>query len=174
MRTIVLLMITLAALSGCTDDADGDGGHGDGCDHLTGQAHDDCHAGQGGGGSGGGNGGGNGGGDGTGIMEPNQTNEVSITFTGTYPGTVTYDKTSVSVPANTTVILEFCNNDNAANPFGDHDLVVEGIEGAATDIIDGGTCTTVEFFSGPPQETKFFCSVGAHRSQGMEGDFVVV
>lgn len=166
MRTIVILMLAVAALSGCTDDAGSDDGHGDGCDHLTGQAHDDCHAEQ--------DGHNDGGGDGTGgSMEPNATSEVTITFTGTYPGTVTYDKTSVTVPANTTIYLEFCNNDNAANPFGDHDLVVEGIEGAATDIIDGGTCDTIEFFSGPPQETKFFCSVGAHRSQGMEGDFIV-
>ncbi len=171
MRRILFLLLVAAALAGCTDDAASDD-HGDDCDHLEGEAHQQCHdAGEGGSG---GEGSGGSGGNGTAINEPAPaTEEVTIRFTGTYPGTVTYDKTSVTVPANTTIVLEFCNDDQAANPFGDHDLVVEGIEGASTSVIDGGTCETIEFNSGPPQETKFYCAVGAHRSQGMEGDFIV-
>lgn len=163
MRTLVLLMFTLAALSGCTDDAPDDG-HSDGCDHLTGDAHDQCHEEQ--------DGANDNPDDGTGIDE-SMTHNVSIRFTGNYPVTVTYDQDSLTVPANTTIMLEFCNDDSPASPTSQHDFVVENIEGASTEIISGGTCATIEFFSGPPQETKFYCSVGQHRGGGMEGDFIV-
>jgi plastocyanin len=55
-----------------------------------------------------------------------------------------------------------------------HDVVVEDADGnelARTDVITGGsTSTTATFEAG---DYTFFCSVDAHRDQGMEGALTV-
>ncbi len=172
---LLVLLLLSAALSGCTDDDDS---HGDGCEDAA--DHDACHAemegggsgGMGGGGSGSGSSGGSGnaGGNDTGVEEPRQVVQVTISWNGAYQVNGAYDQSTLTVPANSTVELTFINNDPA---FG-HDFVVEDIEGAATAVLGAsGGQETITFDVGAPADLKFYCSVPGHRNGGMEGDFIV-
>jgi plastocyanin len=54
-----------------------------------------------------------------------------------------------------------------------HDFIVEGTD-IQTEIITGGNQTTIEFTApDEPGEYTFYCSVGNHRAQGMEGTLTV-
>lgn len=50
-----------------------------------------------------------------------------------------------------------------------HNLTVEGL-GVATKTIPGGQSDTVEFTVEEAGSYTYYCSVGNHRAQGMEGD----
>lgn len=54
-----------------------------------------------------------------------------------------------------------------------HDFVIDEIAGAKTSIIKGGETTSVTFTPTTAGTFKFYCSVGNHRSQGMEGTVTV-
>jgi plastocyanin len=54
-----------------------------------------------------------------------------------------------------------------------HDFVVDEIPGAKTDIIKGGESTSITFTPTTAGTFKFYCSVGNHRAQGMEGTVTV-
>lgn len=61
----------------------------------------------------------------------------------------------------------------------DHDLVIEGIEGAKVPVIAGGQSKSVEFTPTAAGEYKMYCTVGggtplAHRDHGMAGTVTVV
>lgn len=65
---------------------------------------------------------------------------------------------------------------NLTNSGGKHDWVVDEISGAATAIINSGQSDSITFTvpqSAAGKTYKFYCSVGNHRAQGMEGNFVV-
>ncbi len=54
-----------------------------------------------------------------------------------------------------------------------HDWVVDEFDGAATRIISSGDVDVIEFVAGQPGEYEYYCSVGAHRANGMVGRFIV-
>jgi plastocyanin len=54
-----------------------------------------------------------------------------------------------------------------------HDFVIDEISGARTEIIQPGQTTTVEFTPTQAGTFTYYCSVGSHRAQGMEGTVVV-
>ena len=58
---------------------------------------------------------------------------------------------------------------------GTHDLVIDDILGASTSIVSKGSTTTIEFTIPDDADSSydFYCSVGNHRAQGMEGTMVV-
>lgn len=103
-----------------------------------------------------------------------QPDEVSITVAavGTYPIDPAFDPADLAVPAGALVHVTF--NNNEANGLSQHDWVVEGIDGAATQAIAPGGSITVDF-TAPAQagQFTFFCSIGDHRSRGMEGTLSV-
>lgn len=53
-----------------------------------------------------------------------------------------------------------------------HDLVIEGVNGAATDIVGPGATDSFTVTLEPGEYTMY-CSVGNHRAQGMEVTFTV-
>jgi plastocyanin len=54
-----------------------------------------------------------------------------------------------------------------------HDFVIDEIAGARTEIIQPGETTTIEFTPTAAGTFTYYCSVGNHRAQGMEGTVTV-
>lgn len=102
---------------------------------------------------------------------PPEVVDLSVSLSGAYPATIAYDPATLSAPANSTVNLTFTNTDQ--NPLISHDWVLEGVEGAATDVIGNGETSTVSFAAPAVGTYVFFCSVPGHRDNGMEGEFTV-
>lgn len=78
---------------------------------------------------------------------------------------IAYDQSSLEAPAGA-VTVNFTNDSGIP-----HDVVIEdssGNEVAATDQITSGS-TSAEADLEAGQEYTFYCSVDAHRDQGMEG-----
>ncbi len=99
--------------------------------------------------------------------------KLTVRTTGTHPVDPGFDTDRIEVAAGATVELTLVNGD--ANPTVPPDLVVEGVDGAATQQISPGDETTVTFTAPmEPGEWPFYCSLGNHRELGMEGVFVVV
>jgi len=102
-----------------------------------------------------------------------RTVDVAMAAVGVYPIDPAFDPERIEVPAGATVNLTFTNNEE--NGLSSHDFVVEGIEGASTAVLGPGSSTTITFTApDEPGEYVFFCSVGDHRSRGMEGVLAVV
>jgi len=55
---------------------------------------------------------------------------------------------------------------------GTHDWVVDEFDDAATEIVTTG-CDTIEFTADTAGSYDYYCSVGNHRAQGMEGMLTV-
>lgn len=152
MRPWLILLMLLAAFtfSGClSDDGDGDGG-------------DDPDGGDDG----------NGGGDGNSSMEPDPVT-IEVALTGAYPVNIAFDPSAITVKAGQQVTIKFTNNDQ--NPIPGHDWVLEGFEDtASTDVADNGETVEVTFTApSEPGDYAFYCSIGDHRDQGMEGTLTV-
>ena len=78
---------------------------------------------------------------------------------------VSYDSTSFEASAGE-VTIEYTNDSGLP-----HNVTLEDVDGGATDTIESGsTNVTVSLEAG---EYTFFCSVGDHRANGMEGTLVV-
>ena len=81
---------------------------------------------------------------------------------------IAYDQTSLDAPAGT-VTINFTNDSGI-----EHDVVIEDADGneiAATDqITSGSTSAEADLEAG---DYTFYCSVDAHRDQGMEGPLTV-
>jgi plastocyanin len=58
------------------------------------------------------------------------------------------------------------------NTGGNHDFVIDELD-VATPVIGGGETTSVTFTADETGEFPFYCSVGNHRSAGMEGTLIV-
>lgn len=58
------------------------------------------------------------------------------------------------------------------NESGMHNFVIDQFD-ARTPVIAGGATATVEFTAGSAGTYDFYCGVGNHRAQGMEGTFTV-
>lgn len=96
---------------------------------------------------------------------------LDVGLTGIYPFTIAYDPVRIEVESGAEVTIRFTNSDQ--NPVMSHDWVLEGVDGASTEVIGIGETSEVTFIAPAPGEYAFFCSVGDHRSNGMEGVFVV-
>lgn len=94
------------------------------------------------------------------IDEPSVTEVLEITIIGTE---FAFSPSSITAQAGQQVIINFKNQGNAP-----HDLVIEGL-GVRTAIIGGKQTDTIEFIAPASGSYTFFCSVGSHRSIGMEG-----
>lgn len=106
-----------------------------------------------------------------GISVPQQVNvSIEIRTSGTYPIDPAYNK-DLEVPAGANVTLTFYNDD--ANSVVEHDWYAD-IDGAATPRIGSGESVTINFIAPEPGDYQFWCSVGNHRSSGMEGTLTVV
>lgn len=78
-----------------------------------------------------------------------------------------YTPSSLTMKAGEKIRLTFISDDMV------HDFIVEGTD-IATDQIKGGDQTVIEFTAPEePGEYTFYCSVGNHRAQGMEGTLTV-
>lgn len=142
---LALLVLSAAFLGGCTDsDAENDGSD-EGQDQ---QANDTNN-----------------------TTAPPEPVSVDVKLSGIYPGTIAYDPAEIKVPANSSVTVTFTNNDQ--NPLVSHDWVLEGVDGAATEVIANGETDNVTFLAPDVGSYKFYCSVPGHRDNGMEGDFIV-
>ena len=56
---------------------------------------------------------------------------------------------------------------------GFHDWVLDEFGAATEQVKDGGGMTSVEFVADKKGTFEYYCSVGQHRANGMEGKFVV-
>ena len=78
-----------------------------------------------------------------------------------------FSPSSITVGEGERIRLTFKNTGNLP-----HNLTVEGL-GIATRTISGGATNTVEFVVEESGTYTTFCSVGNHRSLGMEGELSV-
>ncbi len=54
-----------------------------------------------------------------------------------------------------------------------HNFIIDEINGAKTAMVSAGQTTTIEFTPTKAGTFKFYCGVGNHRAQGMEGTVTV-
>jgi len=78
-----------------------------------------------------------------------------------------FTPSSISVKAGEKVRVSFTN----AGSF-PHNITFDGLN-VASDTISPGESTTVEFTASESGTFNFYCSVGNHRAQGMEGSLEV-
>ncbi|MFA5944762.1 MAG: cupredoxin domain-containing protein [Candidatus Thermoplasmatota archaeon] len=96
---------------------------------------------------------------------------LAIASVGAYPVNPSFDPSTASVPAGAVVHVSFSNND--VLPI-QHNIVVEGIPGAASDTIGSGDQSAFNFIApDSPGEFTFYCAIGDHRERGMEGTLTV-
>ena len=81
-----------------------------------------------------------------------------------------FDPDEIEVEAGETVEFVFVNEE------GTHDLVLEDGEGErveGTEVISGGETDSFTYTFEEEDDYEIYCSVGTHRSQGMEGTVTV-
>lgn len=98
--------------------------------------------------------------------------EVSVDATGTYPFNPALSPARIEVPAGTELTVHFANRDN--NPFVGHDVYFSGVEEGTAVLNNGGSESITFVVDLEPGEYPYWCTVGNHRDQGMEGVLVVV
>lgn len=77
-----------------------------------------------------------------------------------------YSQETITVEQGERVRVEMISAD------GLHDFVIDEL-GVESEQIDTGATTTFEFVADETGEFDFYCSVGNHRAQGMEGTLIV-
>ncbi len=60
-----------------------------------------------------------------------------------------------------------------SNKEGIHNWVLDEFDGAKTKTIAAGESETVQFVADKKGTFEYYCSVGAHRANGMKGNFIV-
>jgi len=73
---------------------------------------------------------------------------------------------TITVQEGDTVRIEFTSTQ------GFHDFVVKEFNASTTKVSDGGS-TFVEFVADKKGTFEYYCSVGAHRANGMKGNVIV-
>ncbi len=96
---------------------------------------------------------------------------LSVATAGQYPVDPRFEPRTLAVAAGARVTLDFRNGDAA--PIVEHDWVLDGVDGARTDVVSPGESTTVTFTAPTSGEYVYYCSVGDHRARGMEGRWTV-
>ena len=99
------------------------------------------------------------------TVEPTSeaTNEVTFELTGQ---PYEYSLNEIRVSQGDLVTIEFTSTD------GFHDFNIDEL-GVASDRVNTGNTTTVQFTADQVGTFNFYCSVSNHRAQGMEGVFIV-
>jgi plastocyanin len=77
------------------------------------------------------------------------------------------DNPTLRVQQGDTVRIEFTSTD------GFHDWVLDGFDAATERVRPDDEMTVVEFVADEVGTFSYYCSVGSHRQQGMEGIIVV-
>lgn len=102
---------------------------------------------------------------------PDPTAEPDVTFEMEAEGRVFIvdgeQNPELNVEEGDVVEVDFCVTE------GTHDWVVDEFDGAATDILTADQCETIQFTADQQGSFEYYCSVGSHREEGMEGTFVV-
>lgn len=78
-----------------------------------------------------------------------------------------YSSNTITVEEGQTVELTFTSTG------GSHDFVIDEFAGASTSVLQTGETETITFVADKKGSFDFYCSVGSHRSLGMEGTFIV-
>ena len=96
---------------------------------------------------------------------------LAVAAAGAYPVNPSFSPSTAAVPANAVIHTTFTNGDLL--PI-QHNWVVAGITGAASDTIGSGEQSTFDFTTpATPGEYTFYCAIGDHRERGMEGTLTV-
>lgn len=112
----------------------------------------------------------------TGTGDPGNTTDppkasIAIDATGFYPASPALTPARFEVASGTLLTITYTNRDS--NPFIGHDLFVDGVD-VGTQQLANGQSTTLEFLvTLDPGEYAYYCRIGNHRDQGMEGVMVV-
>ena len=93
------------------------------------------------------------------ITEADKTIEISAS-------NFTYDKKEIRVKKGEKVTIKFTNGE------GFHDFVIDELE-VKTQRIPEGQSETVMIPTDKIGEYAYYCSVGSHRAQGMEGKLII-
>ena len=96
---------------------------------------------------------------------------LEVRTSGAYPVNPGFAPATLRAPAGSTVTVKLTNAETA--PLVNHDWVLEGVDGAATEILAPGATGEVTFPAPAPGDYVYFCSVGDHRARGMEGTLTV-
>jgi len=103
------------------------------------------------------------------TMDPSEMSEVDVVFEVTgvnFAFTVNGARNGdMVVNQGDRVRVEFTSTQ------GVHDWVVDAF--GATEIVQSGGSTFVEFVADQAGTFEYYCSVGSHRQQGMRGSFIV-
>lgn len=78
----------------------------------------------------------------------------------------TFDVEEIEVKQGEKVIVAFTSNE------GFHDFVIDEL-GVNTGMVPSGQTVEVEIPTDKPGTYSFYCSVGEHRQQGMEGTLII-
>lgn len=97
------------------------------------------------------------------TSSPSQTGEKTFTVEG---GNYYFTPSQITVNKGDKVKIIFKNSG------GHHDFVIDEFK-VATDRIDDGQTATVEFTADKSGAFQYYCSVGNHRSMGMQGTLTV-
>ncbi len=143
---LVLLLLASLGLSGCTDSSD-----------ETPEVDDSTPDGS----------------DGETPMDtPTQGSVLSIAAVGAYPFNPALDPPRFEVKAGSTVSITYTNDD--MNPLVGHDLRISGVDEQTPNLANGESAELTFVVDLEPGEYPYWCTIGNHREQGMEGVMVVV
>ena len=102
-------------------------------------------------------------------QDPTQSLEVSVEadkIIEISASNFTYDKKEIRVKKGEKVAIKFTNGE------GFHDFVIDELE-VKTQRIPEGQSETVMISTDKVGEYAYYCSVGSHRAQGMEGKLII-
>lgn len=96
--------------------------------------------------------------------------DLAVATTGLYPLNPGFSVATLTAHEGALVNLTMTNGDQ--DPLVGHNFVIEGVN-ETLGTIQPGESGTFSFTAPAPGEYTFYCSIGDHRSRGMEGKFVV-
>lgn len=92
------------------------------------------------------------------VVEEGEIREIEVSG-----DEYSYSPSMVSVKRGDKVRIVFTNNGNLP-----HNLVIDELD-VSTKTIAGGKSDTINFTAESDADLEFYCSIGTHRAQGMEG-----
>lgn len=103
----------------------------------------------------------------TNVEEKKVTQESEVRETAVSGKEYSYTPASITVKKGEKVKIVFTNNGNLP-----HNLVIDEL-GVSTKTVAPGKSDTIEFTAEGDANLTFYCSIGTHRAQGMEGTIEV-
>lgn len=96
---------------------------------------------------------------------------IDMSTSGVWPVNPGLAPGDFTVARNTTLMVTYTNADS--NPMVVHDLYFSGVD-EQTPALSSGESAELEFLVDlPPGEYPYWCAIGSHREQGMEGVMIV-